>query len=166
MIAVAVITAFVWGLYGPEPRFAHALVNAVAVLIIACPCALGLATPMSIMVATGRGAQAGVLVRKAEALETFEKVDTLVVDKTGTLTEGKPRLVSVFVTPGLEEAEVIRLAASVEQASEHPLGRRHHRWSEGTENYRSRVSRTSIPKPVTASAGQSKVGRLKSAKQH
>ncbi len=122
VIAIAVITAFVWGMYGPEPRFAHALVNAVAVLIIACPCALGLATPMSIMVATGRGAQAGVLVRKAEALETLEKVDTLVVDKTGTLTEGKPRLVSVFVTPGLEEAEVIRLAASVEQASEHPLG--------------------------------------------
>ncbi|HYI92214.1 MAG TPA: heavy metal translocating P-type ATPase [Bryobacteraceae bacterium] len=122
VIAIALITAFLWGFYGPEPRLTYALVNAVAVLIIACPCALGLATPMSIMVATGRGAQAGVLVRKAEALESFEKVDTLVVDKTGTLTEGKPRLVSVFVTPGLDERELLRVAASVEQASEHPLG--------------------------------------------
>ena len=94
VVAVAVLTALAWGLFGPEPRLAYALVNAVAVLIIACPCALGLATPMSIMVATGRGAQAGVLIKNAEALETLEKVDTLVVDKTGTLTEGKPRLVS------------------------------------------------------------------------
>ena len=95
MIAVALITFVVWSVYGPEPRLAYALVNAVAVLIIACPCALGLATPMSIMVGTGRGAEAGVLIRNAEALETLEKVDTIVVDKTGTLTEGKPRLVNV-----------------------------------------------------------------------
>ena len=100
---------------------AYAIVNAVAVLIIACPCALGLATPMSIMVATGRGATAGVLFRDAEALETMEKVDTLVVDKTGTLTEGKPRLQAVSTAPGVDEAELVRLAASVEQASEHPL---------------------------------------------
>ena len=100
VVAAAVVTALAWGLYGPEPRLAYALVNAVAVLIIACPCALGLATPMSIMVGTGRGAQAGVLIRNAEALETLEKVDTLVVDKTGTLTEGKPRLVSVLAAAG------------------------------------------------------------------
>jgi Cu+-exporting ATPase len=121
VIAIAVITAFVWGLYGPEPSLAHALVNAVAVLIIACPCALGLATPMSIMVGTGRGAQAGVLVRNAEALEVLEKVQTLVVDKTGTLTEGKPKLVSVRVLSGFTETDLLRLAGSVEQASEHPL---------------------------------------------
>ena len=96
VVAVAVLAAVVWGLVGPEPRLAYALVNAVAVLIIACPCALGLATPMSIMVGTGRGALAGVLVKHAEALEVLEKVDTLVVDKTGTLTEGKPRLMSVM----------------------------------------------------------------------
>ena len=95
VIVVAVLTAFVWRLYGPEPSLGHALVNAVAVLMIACPCALGLATPMSIMIGTGRGAQAGVLVRNAEALKVFEKVDTIVVDKTGTLTEGKPKLVTV-----------------------------------------------------------------------
>ena len=100
---------------------AHALVNAVAVLIIACPCALGLATPMSIMVGTGRGAAAGVLVKNAEALEILERVDTLVVDKTGTLTEGKPRLVSIVPAPGQDESELLRLAASLEQASEHPL---------------------------------------------
>ena len=100
---------------------AHAFVNAVAVLIIACPCALGLATPMSIMVATGRGATSGVLVRNAEALQTLEKVDTLVVDKTGTLTEGKPRLMSVKVEPVQDETEVLKLAASLERASEHPL---------------------------------------------
>src|SRR4030095_4232079 len=95
VVLIAILTFIAWGVFGPEPRLAYALVNAVAVLIIACPCALGLATPMSIMVATGRGAQAGVLIKNAEALETLEKVDTLVVDKTGTLTEGKPRLVSV-----------------------------------------------------------------------
>jgi Cu+-exporting ATPase len=121
VVAVAVITAVVWATFGPEPRMANALVNAVAVLIIACPCALGLATPMSIMVATGRGASAGVLIRNAEALETLEKVDTLVVDKTGTLTEGKPRVVIVEAVPGFEEQELLRLAASLERASEHPL---------------------------------------------
>ena len=121
MILVAVLTAIVWAMFGPEPRMAHALVNAVAVLIIACPCALGLATPMSIMVGTGRGAQAGVLVRNAEAMEMMERVDTLVVDKTGTLTEGKPKLTSVVLTEGFDESTLLRLAASLEQASEHPL---------------------------------------------
>jgi len=115
VIAVAVVTFVIWALIGPQPRLAYALVNAVAVLIIACPCALGLATPMSIMVGTGRGATSGVLIRNAEALEGLEKVDTLVVDKTGTLTEGKPKLVS---TP---DDEMLRLAASVEKLSEHPL---------------------------------------------
>jgi len=121
VVLVAAITAFVWGAWGPEPRVAHAVVNAVAVLIIACPCALGLATPMSIMVGTGRGAQAGVLIRNAEALETMEKVDTVVVDKTGTLTEGKPRLVTVVAADGFTEQEVLALAAGLEQGSEHPL---------------------------------------------
>jgi Cu+-exporting ATPase len=121
VIGIAVLTFIVWGVFGPEPRLAHALVNAVAVLIIACPCALGLATPMAIMVATGRGAQAGVLIRNAEALETMEKVDTLVVDKTGTLTTGKPTLESV-VALGVNDGELVRLAASLEQGSEHPLG--------------------------------------------
>lgn len=121
VIVVAVVTAVVWGVWGPEPRLAHALVNAVAVLIIACPCALGLATPMSIMVSTGRGAQAGVLIRDAAALERLEAVDTLVVDKTGTLTEGKPRLVSVVPAEGFAEATLLRLAASLERGSEHPL---------------------------------------------
>ncbi|MCC7174394.1 MAG: cadmium-translocating P-type ATPase [Bryobacterales bacterium] len=115
------VTFTVWMLVGPEPRFTNALVNAVAVLIIACPCALGLATPMAVMVGTGRGATAGVLVRNAEALELLEKVDTLVVDKTGTLTEGKPEVTSVTALPGIGETELLRLAASVEQASEHPL---------------------------------------------
>ena len=121
VVAIAVVTAIVWGLVGPEPRMAYALVNAVAVLIIACPCALGLATPMSIMVATGRGATAGVLIKNAEALETLEKVDTLVVDKTGTLTEGKPALTAVIATGEWSDAEVLRLAASLERGSEHPL---------------------------------------------
>jgi len=121
VVIVAAIAAVVWGLYGPAPRLAYALVNAVAVLIIACPCALGLATPMSIMVGTGRGAQAGVLIKNAEALETMERVDTVVVDKTGTLTEGKPRLASVFATPGFGEDGVLSVAAGLEQASEHPL---------------------------------------------
>ena len=121
VVGVALLTALAWGLFGPEPRLAHALVNAVAVLIIACPCALGLATPMSIMVATGRGAQAGVLIKNAEALETLEKVDTLVVDKTGTLTEGKPRLVSVVAADGVTEREVLAFAAGLERGSEHPL---------------------------------------------
>jgi Cu+-exporting ATPase len=121
VILVAAITFVAWASVGPEPRMAYALVNAVAVLIIACPCALGLATPMSIMVATGRGAMAGVLVKNAEALELMEKVDTVVVDKTGTLTEGRPRLVSVVPASGHDEAEILRLAASLERGSEHPL---------------------------------------------
>jgi Cu+-exporting ATPase len=121
VIGIAVLTFILWGVFGPEPRMAHALVNAVAVLIIACPCALGLATPMAIMVATGRGAQAGVLIRNAEALETMEKVDTLVVDKTGTLTTGKPTVESV-VASGVSDGDLVRLVASVEQGSEHPLG--------------------------------------------
>jgi len=121
VISIAVLTFIVWALFGPDPRMAHALVNAVAVLIIACPCALGLATPMAIMVGTGRGARAGVLVRNAEMLETMEKVDTLVVDKTGTLTEGKPRLLSVVPVGGIDEQELLRLVASLERASEHPL---------------------------------------------
>ena len=120
VVVIAVITFFVWLLVGPEPRVAYALVNSVAVLIIACPCALGLATPMSIMVGTGRGALAGVLIKNAEALEALEKVDTLVVDKTGTLTEGRPRLISI-ITSGLDESELLRLAASLERGSEHPL---------------------------------------------
>ena len=119
VIGVAVVTFAVWAFVGPEPRMAYALVNAVAVLIIACPCALGLATPMSIMVGTGRGATSGVLIRNAEALETLEKVDTLVIDKTGTLTEGKPQVVAV-VAEG-NENDVVRFAASLERASEHPL---------------------------------------------
>ena len=121
VVLVAIVTLAVWGIWGPEPRLAHAIVNAVAVLIIACPCALGLATPMSIMVGTGRGAHAGVLIKNAEALETMEKVNTLVVDKTGTLTEGKPKLVSMVAIAGHDENEVLRLGASLERASEHPL---------------------------------------------
>ena len=121
VIGVAIVTFAIWALYGPEPRMAHALVNAVAVLIIACPCALGLATPMSIMVGTGRGATAGVLIRNAEALETLEKIDTLVVDKTGTLTEGKPKLVSVTPSPGFDIETLLGPAAALEKASEHPL---------------------------------------------
>ncbi len=121
VLVTAVITFIVWSIVGPEPRMAHAIVNAVAVLIIACPCALGLATPMSIMVGVGRGAAAGVLIKNAEALEVLEKVDTLVVDKTGTLTEGKPRLTSVIALPDFDESQVLRLAASVERGSEHPL---------------------------------------------
>jgi Cu+-exporting ATPase len=121
VVLIAVVTFSLWAFIGPEPRLAYALVNAVSVLIIACPCALGLATPMSIMVATGRGAMAGILMKNAEALEVLEKVDTLVVDKTGTLTEGKPRLVSVVARPGQNEAALLRLAASLERGSEHPL---------------------------------------------
>jgi P-type Cu+ transporter len=121
VILVAIVTFSIWALYGPEPRMAYALLNAVAVLIIACPCALGLATPMSIMVGTGRGATAGVLIRNAEALETLAKVDVLVVDKTGTLTEGKPRLMTVAPLPNVTETELLRLASGLEQNSEHPL---------------------------------------------
>ncbi|MFZ0978104.1 MAG: heavy metal translocating P-type ATPase [Candidatus Acidiferrales bacterium] len=121
-VVLAAALAFVaWAAFGPPPRMAHALLNAVAVLIIACPCALGLATPMSIMVGTGRGALAGVLVKNAEALEILEKVDTLVVDKTGTLTEGRPRVTAIIAAPGTDEAQVLRVAATLERASEHPL---------------------------------------------
>ncbi len=121
VLLCAVVTFIVWAMVGPQPRMAYALVNAVAVLIIACPCALGLATPMAIMVGTGRGATAGVLIKNAEALEILEKVNTLVVDKTGTLTEGKPRLISVTALAGFTDADVLRLAASLERGSEHPL---------------------------------------------
>jgi len=121
VVLIAVITFIVWSIWGPEPQMAHGLVNAVAVLIIACPCALGLATPMSIMVATGKAAQNGVLFRNAEAIEVMRKVDTLVVDKTGTLTEGKPRLKTVVVTNGFDEQTMLRLAAGLERSSEHPL---------------------------------------------
>jgi Cu+-exporting ATPase len=122
VVLTAIVTFIVWAMIGPQPRLAYALVNAVAVLIIACPCALGLATPMSIMVGTGRGATAGVLIKNAEALETLEKVDTLVIDKTGTLTEGKPRLQATIALNGFDEGELLRLAASLEKGSEHPLG--------------------------------------------
>ncbi|MGA7197073.1 MAG: heavy metal translocating P-type ATPase [Roseiarcus sp.] len=121
VIAIAFLAFAAWSIWGPEPRFAYALVAAVSVLIIACPCALGLATPMSIMVGIGRGAQSGVLIKNAEALERLEKVDTLVVDKTGTLTEGKPRVVAVRALGGVAEDDLLRLAASLEQGSEHPL---------------------------------------------
>jgi Cu+-exporting ATPase len=121
VIVAAIITFAIWFLAGPQPRFAHALVNAVAVLIVACPCALGLATPMAIMVGTGRGARAGILIRNAEALEIFGKVDTLIIDKTGTLTEGKPTLSSVIPQPGIEESGLLQLVASLERSSEHPL---------------------------------------------
>ena len=122
VIAAAVAAAVIWGLVGPEPRLTYALIAAVSVLIIACPCALGLATPISIMVGVGRGARAGVLIRNAEALERFEKVDTLVVDKTGTLTEGRPSVTAIQPVAGFDEAELLRLSASLERGSEHPLG--------------------------------------------
>ncbi len=121
VIAIALATFIVWATLGPEPRMAYGLINAVAVLIIACPCALGLATPMSIMVAMGRGAQIGVLFKNAEAIEIMRKVDTLVVDKTGTLTEGKPKLVRIVTAAGVDEPTLLRLAASLERGSEHPL---------------------------------------------
>ncbi len=121
VIAIAIAAFVAWSVFGPEPRYAFGLVAAVSVLIIACPCALGLATPMSIMVGVGRGAQAGVLIKDAQALERMERVDTLVVDKTGTLTEGQPKVTGVVPSGGVDEAEALRLAASIEQASEHPL---------------------------------------------
>ncbi len=121
VLGAAVVAAAVWGAVGPEPRLTYALVAAVSVLIIACPCALGLATPMSIMVGVGRGAQAGVLIKSAEALERFEKIDTLVIDKTGTLTEGRPAVTAIKPAPGFDEADLLRLAASLERGSEHPL---------------------------------------------
>ncbi len=118
---VAVVTFILWAVFGPEPRIAYGIVNAVAVLIIACPCALGLATPMSVMVGVGRGAQAGVLIKKAEAIEVMEKVRTLVVDKTGTLTQGRPAVTKILANEGFTEEEVLGLAAAVERNSEHPL---------------------------------------------
>src|SRR5205823_4719776 len=121
VVLVAIASFAGWSIFGPPPAMGFGLLNAVAVLIIACPCALGLATPMSIMVGTGRGAHAGVLVRNAEALEAMERVDTLVVDKTGTLTEGRPRLLGVMTVGGTAENELLRLVASLERASEHPL---------------------------------------------
>ena len=121
VMLIAIVTALIWWHFGPEPKIAHALMNAVAVLIIACPCALGLATPMSVMVGIGRGAKAGILIKNAEAIETLGKVDTLVIDKTGTLTEGKPKLVSIVTANGFDEETVLRLAASLEAGSEHPL---------------------------------------------
>jgi Cu+-exporting ATPase len=120
-VGIAIAAFLAWSVYGPPPAMVFALVSAISVLIIACPCALGLATPMSIMVGTGRGAQGGVLIRDAEALERMEKIDTLVVDKTGTLTEGRPKLTSVVAAEGFTEAQVLRLAASLERGSEHPL---------------------------------------------
>lgn len=123
VVAVSVVTAIIWGIWGPEPRIAYAVINAVAVLIIACPCALGLATPMSIMVGTGRGAQVGVLIKNAESLELMEKINVLVIDKTGTLTEGRPKLTSFIVGDGYKEDELLQLAASLEKISEHPLAR-------------------------------------------
>jgi len=121
VVAAAAVAFFIWWIWGPEPKLAHAVVNAVAVLIVACPCALGLATPIAIMVGTGRGATAGVLIKNAEALEIMEKVDALIVDKTGTLTEGTPKLMAVQAEQGFTEDDVLRLAASLERASEHPL---------------------------------------------
>jgi Cu+-exporting ATPase len=143
---IAFVVWGVWGLWGPEPRLAHAIVNAVAVLIIACPCALGLATPMSIMVGTGKGATLGVLIKNAEALEVMEKVDTLVVDKTGTLTEGKPALVAVQASKGFTEDEVLQLASSLERASEHPLAEAIVR---GAEERDMRLSQTEYFESVT-----------------
>src|SRR5690606_1352980 len=121
VVAIALLTFFGWGVLGPQPSWAYGLINAVAVLIIACPCALGLATPMSVMVATGRGATLGVLFRDAAAIENLRKVDTLIVDKTGTLTEGKPAFHAVHAAEGWQEDEVLRIAASLDQGSEHPL---------------------------------------------
>ena len=151
VIAIAAITFFAWLFLGPEPRFAHALVNAVAVLIIACPCALGLATPMAIMVGVGRGAHAGVLIKNAEALEILEKVDTLVVDKTGTLTEGKPKLVS-YSKELKDDPELFRLAASLERASEHPLA------AAIVEAADQRGLKLSQPQEFTSTTGRGVVG--------
>jgi Cu+-exporting ATPase len=162
VVVIAVLTAIAWTVWGPEPRSIYALVNAVAVLIIACPCALGLATPMSIMVGTGRGAQAGVLIKNAEALEIFQQVDTLVVDKTGTLTEGKPRVESVVAAAGNSEASVLALAAALEKGSEHPLAvavlaAAHERGVElpAVEGFEARVGRGVIG---TIAGGQAALG--------
>src|SRR5262249_29003315 len=122
VIGAAVLAFAVWSIWGPEPRFTFGLIAAVSVLIIACPCALGLATPMAIMVGVGRGAQSGVLIKNAEALERFASADTIVLDKTGTLTQGKPRLAGLHAAPGFGEHELLRLTASLERGSQHPLG--------------------------------------------
>jgi Cu+-exporting ATPase len=152
VVIVAIVTFIIWSLIGPSPRMAYALINAVAVLIIACPCALGLATPMSIMVGTGRGALVGVLIRKAEALEVMEKVDTVVVDKTGTLTEGKPRVVSIVTANGKTENELLGIAASVERASEHPLAASisNYAQSKGVQVYAASNFKSHTGKGVTA----------------
>jgi len=121
VVSISIITAIVWSIFGPEPALSFAVINAVAVLIIACPCAVGLATPMSIMVGTGRGAQAGILIKNAESLELMEKINVLVIDKTGTLTEGKPKLISVIAAEGQDKDELLQLAATLEKGSEHPL---------------------------------------------
>ena len=154
VVLAAVITFVAWNWFGPAPRFAHALINAVAVLIIACPCALGLATPMSIMVATGRGATEGILIKDARALEALSKVDTLVVDKTGTLTEGRPRLTAVLPAPGWAEKDFLSLAASLEQASEHPLA------AAIVKAARERGLKFSSVKYFRAQAGQGVTGRV------
>jgi Cu+-exporting ATPase len=154
VVIASVITLIIWGFWGPEPRLAHAVINAVAVLIIACPCALGLATPMSIMVGTGRGATMGVLIKNAEALEVLVKVNTLVVDKTGTLTEGKPKLVSVEAAAGFDEATVLRLAASLERASEHPLAAAIVRGAEARE------LRLTSPTEFDSKTGRGVLGRI------
>ncbi len=154
VIAAAVLTCIGWGTYGPEPRMAFALINAVAVLIVACPCALGLATPMSIMVATGKAATVGVLFRNAEAIELLRDVDTLVVDKTGTLTEGKPKLVQVVATSDTEESEVLGLAASLERSSEHPLAQAI------AEGARERGAETNETTDFESRTGRGVVGRV------
>jgi P-type Cu+ transporter len=154
VVIVAAITFVVWGIWGPEPRLAHAIINAVAVLIIACPCALGLATPMSIMVGTGRGATMGILIRNAEALEVMGKVDTLVVDKTGTLTEGKPKLVTVESAADFSDEAVLQLAASLERASEHPLAAAIVRGAE------ERGLSLTAPQDFDAKSGRGVIGRV------
>ena len=163
VIAVAIAAFAAWAWFGPEPRMAFGLVAAVSVLIIACPCALGLATPMSIMVGVGRGAQAGVLIKNAEALERMERVDTLVVDKTGTLTEGKPKVVAIVPATDLTESEILRLAASVEQASEHPLADAIVRAAKERAHRPEQGRRTSIPRPARARSARSTARRLRSA---
>lgn len=154
VIGIAVVTFVIWAVFGPEPRMVYALVNAVAVLIIACPCALGLATPMSIMVATGKGATAGVLFKNAEAIETLRKVDTLLVDKTGTLTEGRPKLMTVIPGEGMDEMKILRLAASLERGSEHPLAAA---IVEGAEEKKTGFSKVEDFKSITGKGVQGRI---------
>jgi Cu+-exporting ATPase len=163
VIGIAVLAAIVWGLAGPEPRLSYALVAAVSVLIIACPCALGLATPISIMVGVGRGAHAGVLIKNAEALERFEKVDTLVLDKTGTLTEGRPSVTAIRPATPLDEAELLRLSASLERSSEHPLADAVVSGGEGPETGPCPRRRTSTAPSGAASPGSSTAAAWRSA---